>query len=63
MVVYLLAESPQQQALLARLGKHRMGKACLYFKRFADLDTKILKSLVSKPVAETKRRHTVAGGA
>lgn len=63
LVVYLVAESSEQQALLARLGKHRMGKACLYFKRLADLDTRILETLVSEAVAETRRRHSAAGGA
>jgi Domain of unknown function (DU1801) len=63
LVVYLVAESTEQQALLAKLGKHKMGKACLYFKRLADLDTKVLENLVSASVAEIKRRHPVAGGA
>lgn len=63
LVVYLVAEGPQQQALLARLGKHRMGKACLYFKRLADLDTQVLESLVAASVAETLRRHAAADGA
>jgi hypothetical protein len=60
LVVYLVAESPGQQALLARLGRHKMGKACLYFKRLADLDTKVLEALVSESVAEIKRRHPEA---
>lgn len=63
LVVYLVAESPEQQALLARLGKHKMGKACLYFKRLADLDAKVLEALVAASVAETRRRHTVTVGA
>lgn len=63
LVVYLVAEGPSQQALLAKLGKHKMGKACLYFKRLADLDAQILEALVSGSVAETKRRHAAAGGA
>lgn len=63
LVVYLVAESQEQQSLLARLGKHKMGKACLYFKRLADLDTNVLERLVSESVAEIKRRHTVAGDA
>lgn len=62
LVVYLIAESPEQQALLSRLGKHKMGKACLYFKRLADLDTQVLETLIAESVAETARRHTVAGG-
>jgi len=61
LVVYLVAESPEQQALLARLGKHRMGKACLYFKRLADLDARTLEMLVSRSVAEVKRRHPATG--
>lgn len=61
LVVYLLAASPEQGALLARLGRHRMGKACLYFKRLADLDAKVLEALVAGSVAETWRRHGGAG--
>src|SRR5262245_21148492 len=38
LVVYLVAESSKQGALLAKLGKHKMGKGCLYFKRLEDLD-------------------------
>jgi len=62
-VVYLVAESPEQQALLSKLGQHKMGKSCLYFKRLADLDTKALETLVAASVSETKRRHMPSGGA
>ena len=62
-VVYLVAESPEQQALLSKLGKHKMGKACLYFKRLADLDARTLESLVTESVAEVRRRYAVPGGA
>ena len=34
-----------RQDLLARLGKHRMGKACLYIKRLADIDPAVLRQL------------------
>ena len=57
LVVYLLAEGAQQQALLSRLGPHRMGKACLYFKRLSDLDESVLEALVTHSVAEVKRRY------
>ncbi|MFN7780229.1 MAG: DUF1801 domain-containing protein [Betaproteobacteria bacterium] len=63
LVVYLVAEGSEQPALLAKLGKHKMGKACLYFKRLADLDQSTLEKLVSESVAETKRRHAGAGDA
>jgi len=63
LVVYLGCENPVQTELLARLGKHRMGKACLYFKRLADLDAQVLEALIAKSVAEVKRRYPDKGAA
>lgn len=57
LVVYILAEDPAQTGLLAKLGKHKMGKSCLYFKRLADLDVKVLEALVAGSVSEIKRRY------
>jgi hypothetical protein len=57
LVVYLTAESKEQTALLSQLGKHKMGKSCLYFKRLADLDTAVLEKVVAGSVAEVKRRY------
>lgn len=56
-VVYLLVEEERQKSLLAKLGKHRMGKVCLYFKRLADLDRPVLEQLIANSVAEVRRRH------
>ena len=57
LVVYLVAETEAQTALRAQLGKHKMGKACLYFKRLSDLDTTVLAAMVQDSVAEIKRRY------
>lgn len=57
LVVYLVADGAQQAQLLARLGPHKIGKSCLYFKRLADLDAKVLEALVAGSVAEVKRRY------
>lgn len=57
LVVYLVAESDEQRSRLSRLGKHRMGKSCLYFKRLADLDESVLAELVAGSVAEVRRRY------
>jgi hypothetical protein len=45
------------EALLAKLGKHTTGKGCLYIKRLADVDMKVLETLVKKAVAATKAQH------
>ena len=60
LVVYLIAESQNQAALLSRLGKHKMGKSCLYFKQLSDLDIGVLENLVEGSVAEVRRRHSSA---
>ena len=36
--------------LLAKLGKHKTAKSCLYIKRLADVDLTVLKELVSASV-------------
>jgi hypothetical protein len=61
LVVYLAADSAGQARLLAKLGKHKMGKSCLYFKRLADLDPRILEALIAGSVAGVKRRHPAEG--
>ena len=60
LVVYIIAETPEQVELLARLGKHRMGKSCLYFKRLADLNVDVLEALIAGSVADVRRRHPTA---
>jgi hypothetical protein len=63
LVVYISAENPEQVELLAKLGRHKMGKACLYFKRLADLDIKVLEALIAGSVAEVKHRYPSTGAA
>lgn len=60
-VLYLDCEDAAQQALLSQLGKHRMGKACLYFRNLADLDTAILRALVDNSVTTLTHRHGSPG--
>ena len=33
---------------LSRLGKHKMGKSCLYIKRLSDVDETVLEEIVTK---------------
>jgi len=55
--VYLAASGTDQEQLLARLGKHKMGKACLYIRRLSDVDSMVLEQLVAASVAEVQRRY------
>ena len=57
LVLYLSVDSEEQQAVLTRLGKHKMGKSCLYFKQLADLDSSVLKQLIAGSIAELRQRY------
>ena len=57
LVVYLVAEGDDQPALLTRLGPHKMGNACLYIKRLADVDTTVLEQLVAGSLAALQRQY------
>ncbi len=62
--VYLLPgyETPEMKAFLARLGKHRIGKSCLYLKRLSEVDLAVLERMVVKSVAEVRRRYPTPAG-
>lgn len=55
--VYLAAGGAQQDQLLAQLGRHKMGKSCLYIRKLADVDMAVLERLIVESVAEIKRRY------
>ena len=46
LTLYLTCDIAQYQHLLDKLGKHKHGKGCLYIKKLADVDVKVLKELI-----------------
>jgi hypothetical protein len=57
LVVYIAEGFEGRDVLLARLGQHRSGKVCVYIRRLADVDLRVLETLVARSVAETKRLY------
>jgi len=49
-VLYLPGTISGQADLLARLGKHKEGKGCLYIKRLSDVDMAVLEEMVRASV-------------
>ena len=43
------------EALLPKLGKHTTGKGCVYIKKLADVDQKVLETMAAKAVAGRAR--------
>ena len=60
LVVYTEASFEGRDVLLAKLGKHKTRKVCVYIRRLADVDLKVLETLVARSVAETKRLYPQA---
>ncbi len=46
--LYLCGGLEQHADLMARLGKHKAGRGCLYVKKLEDVDAKVLKQLVAR---------------
>ena len=48
LTLYLHCELEKQTALLEKLGKHKIGKSCLYIKKLDDVHVPTLKKLITK---------------
>jgi hypothetical protein len=59
LVLYIMPGFAEFEPLLARLGKHSVGKSCLYVKRLADIDMTVLEDLVSRSVEAMRLRYPV----
>lgn len=56
--IYLSQPDNEKRAeQLARLGKHKMGKGCLYIKKIADIDPAVLKELVQDSISYIKETY------
>jgi hypothetical protein len=59
LVLYLLTEEggPEEKALLARLGKHRTGKCCLYIRKLSDVDEAVLEEMTVGALAYMDEKY------
>ena len=55
--VYLMPGFEGQETRLARLGRHKTGKACLYLRKLADADLAVLEELIDSSVADMRQRY------
>lgn len=55
LTLYIMAGFDRYDELLKKLGKFTTGKSCLYIKKLADVDKKVLKELVSESVKVMKK--------
>ena len=52
--LYVVAPGDDNEKLLDKLGKFKMGKACIYFKKLDDLNLDVLEKLSKKTIKYVK---------
>lgn len=59
LVVYIMPGYADFTEILADLGKHRLGKSCLYINKLADIDEAVLDRLIRAGLEDLRQRWTV----
>lgn len=55
--LYLDLWDPQSEVLLNEFGKHTKGKSCVYINKLADIDTEVLKKLITLSIKSGRERY------
>jgi len=56
LTLYIMSGFDQHAELLARLGKYKTGKGCLYINRLSDVDQNVLRELIQESVKFLKEK-------
>jgi hypothetical protein len=54
MTLYIMSGFDNEEELLASLGKHKIGKACLYVNKLADVDEGVLRQMIKRSYEHMK---------
>jgi hypothetical protein len=57
LVLYMAAYDDARDDFLARLGKHKTGKGCIYLSRLVDVDTAVIAEMARWSMKTLKERH------
>lgn len=57
LTLYLMLPEEKREELLAKLGKHKTGKGCVYVNKLSDIDTAVLKEMIREDIAYATRLY------
>ena len=60
LTIYIMPGFDKYAAPLARLGKHKTARSCLYINKLADVNIKVLRQLIERSIRDMKKRHGIA---
>jgi hypothetical protein len=58
--LYVYSPIPEQEEMLELLGKFKIGKACIYVKKLADINTDVLEKMAWSTLAYLNEHHECA---
>lgn len=58
MTVYIMPGFEDYDEMLGKLGKHKIGRSCLYINKLADVDESVLKKLIKHSYLYMKETNT-----
>ncbi|WP_113674816.1 DUF1801 domain-containing protein [Vallitalea guaymasensis] len=60
LTIYIMDGFTKYEQLLSKLGKHKLGKSCLYINKLEDIDIDILEELISKSIEYIKSKKPIS---
>ncbi len=57
MVIYIMPGYTDHSEILGRLGKHKLGKSCLYINKLADVDMAVLEELIRAGLDDMAKKY------
>ncbi len=57
LTLYIMPGFEHYEKLLGNLGKHKIGKSCLYINKLEDIDQDVLRELVRRSVEHMKKTN------
>ena len=57
LTLYVIPGFKHFEPLMDKLGKYKTGKSCLYIKRLADVDEKVLRQLIEGSVKHMRKNY------
>ena len=59
LTLYMITGYSESSDDLARLGKHKTGKSCLYIKRLSDVDEDVLRDMIQKDLDKMAEKYPI----
>ncbi len=58
LTIYIMSGNEKFKDELLKLGKHKIGKSCLYIKKLEDVDEKVLRKMIKKSVDIMRKAYS-----